>query len=207
MPNNYAVQQTDIPDVQVQVGTIEGIGENPLYDNSEIEDGIFQDYWVEQRYESDGQRWMMPVCSPNGFDGDSVAFVQLAGGTLLWIIDWTAEKAGNAPSIPNPTLEDENWVVLDKHIEPAQLTKFPDNTIVYRISGTYVYGCKNPSSAKFHYARPPWMSKQVDCEVADSQFTGGIINCHGEEESSESASPDPESGAQSTDAFDAGFEE
>lgn len=194
MPNNFVEQETDIADVQVNIGSIEAGTNDPFLDLSEL-DGVFDDYWIVQRYEKDKQRWMMPVTSPDGFDGDSVAFVQLAGETILWIVDWTGEKSGNAPSVPDPNLDDENWVLLDEHIEPAMLLKRPSGEIVYRISGTYTYGCKNPSQAKMHYGRPPWMSKKVGCEVATSQFKRGIIVCGNESSDSSQADNPEESGS------------
>lgn len=152
--------------------------DDALYDESEIGDGIFTDYVIHNQYESDGQIYMMPVTSPGGFDGDSVAFVKLAGGTLLWICDWTAEKIGAPPSIPNPDIDDPNLVLLDSHCQPAGLLKRPDDSIIYRISGTFIYGYKNPSQAVFYYGRPPWMAKSVDCALSQSQFRDGIITCN-----------------------------
>src|SRR5574342_1264186 len=101
MPNNFVEQETVIPNVEISIGTIEGLAVSKIYDNSEIQNGVWTDYHVESRYEADGQIYMMPVTSPDGFQGDSVSFVKLAGGTLLWFADWTAEKAGEKPSIPD----------------------------------------------------------------------------------------------------------
>lgn len=179
MPNNFVEQEQTIPDVQVVIGTIADLDEfSPVYDSSEITDGVFTDYFIENRFEVDGQIYMMPVTSPNGFDGDQVAFCKLAASTMLWIVDWTAEKVGAMPSIPNPDLEDSNIVAIDKVFYPAQLEKFSDGSVVYRVSGTYVYGFKNPNSATLYYGRPPWMSKDIDCSMSASQFADGIITCN-----------------------------
>ena len=99
---------------------------------------------------------------------------------MLRIVDWTAEKVGNAPTVPSWELNDPNQVLLDKHFEPAMVEKRPSAVIVYRLSGTYIYGFKNPSQAKLHYGRPPWMSSDVECVVSDSQFSSGIIDCESE---------------------------
>ena len=179
MPNSIVEQELTIPDVQVTIGTIDSLAPSPIYEPSELIGGIFTDYAVENRWEADGQIFMMPVTSPEGFDGDQVSFVKLAAGTMLWIVDWTAEKAGEAPSIPNPDLEDANIVLMDKHFYPAQLLKAgADGSVLYRMSGTYVYGFKNPLQATLYYGRPPWMSKDVDCSVSQSQFVDGIITCN-----------------------------
>lgn len=185
MPNDPVPHQVDIPNVSVEIGSFDDYAPNDLYDTGQFGQGIFTDYYIVQRYEKDKQRWMMPVTSPDGFDGDSVAFVQLAGETLLRIVDWTAERAGNAPPVPEPESQDSNLVLLDDHTEPAMLQKHPDGTLVYRISGTYFYGFKNPSQAKREYGRPPWMSKDIECDVSDSQFEGGIIDCGSTQSESE----------------------
>ena len=159
-----------------------------LFDSDEISDGIFTDYRIVNRYESDGQIYMMPVTHPSGFNGDSVCFVKLAAGTLLWIVDWTAEKVGAKPSIPKPDIEDPNLVLMDKHFEPESLLLKPDDKgkVIHRISGTYVYGFKNPSQSTLYYGRSPWMDKSVDCAVSDSQFKDGIITCGTSEQSQNS---------------------
>lgn len=187
----------------------EGFDDDVLFDLDEISDGIFTDYKISNFYEADGQIYMMPVTSPNGFDGDQVSFVKLAAGTLLWIVDWTAEKVNAKPSIPNPSLDDANLVLMDKHFEPEGLLMKPSGSgaVIHRISGRYVYGFKNPSQAKLYYGRPPWMDKSVDCEVGQEQFKDGIITCNTSTGGGESASStaDPDAGPQSTSAFDASF--
>jgi hypothetical protein len=184
-PGDITPTEYNATEVSVQIGEFL-TGEGALYDEDEISDGVWNDYWIVNRYESDGQIYMMPVTHPEGFDGDSVAFVKLAGGTLLWISDWTAEKTGAKPSIPKPDLQDENIVLLDTIVLPAQVLKRPSGEIIYRISGTYVYGFKNPSKATMYYSRPPWMDKSVDCAVSDSQFKDGILTCGTSEQSQNS---------------------
>lgn len=190
MPNNIVEQEVAIPDVQVVIGDIEGLQDPKIYDTTETQRGVWTDYYVEHRYEADGQIYMMPVTSPDGFQGDSVAFVKLAGGTMLWIADWTAEKVGEKPNIPDPELNNDNIVLLDKHFYMTMMDKFADGSVVYRESGTYVYGFKNPSEAVVHHPRPAWMSKEVDCSISASQFVGGIIECEGNETPVESTAPD-----------------
>ena len=177
MPNNFVPQQTEIPNVEITIGDVSGLSLSPIYESQAVQDGIWTDYYIENYFESDGQIFMMPVTSPNGFDGDQVSFVKLAAGTMLWVCDWTAERSVEKPMIPNPNLEDANIVLMDKHFMPAQLLKHADGTVSYRISGRYTYGFKNPGSATLYYGRPPWMSKDVDCAVEESQFADGIILC------------------------------
>lgn len=195
--------------VDATVEITEGIEDTAKFDGGELTDGVFTDYKISNFYEADGQIYMMPVTSPNGFDGDQVSFVKLAAGTLLWIVDWTAEKVNAKPSIPNPALDDANLVLMDKHFEPEGLLLKPsgDGAVIHRISGRYVYGHKNPNQARLWYGRPPWMDKSVDCEVGQDQFKDGIITCNTSTGGgSASATADPDAGPQSTAAFDATFQ-
>ncbi len=124
-------------------------------------DTIFTDYMVHNHYENPNNIYMAGMTSPEGFNGHSVAFFQLAAPTLLWVADWTASRAGDPPIRPSEFPGDPNWVLLYKKYQPAQLALMPDGeTPLYRISGTYVYGHLNPSidlSNEVTFPRAPWM--------------------------------------------------
>ncbi len=123
---------------------------------------IWTDEIINNRYEQDGHTYMMGITSPDGFQGNKAAFCQLASPTLLWISDWSFARFGAQPIIPDPTPADPNWVLLDVIPETAIIKIAGDgNTPLYRISGTYVYGCKNPPANVFEkvvYGRAPWLS-------------------------------------------------
>ncbi len=154
--------------------------------------GIWTDYRVMSRYEKDGHRYMMPMTSPDEFQGASVAFVQLAAPTLLWIVDWTAARFATPPDIPDERAiqgvlvggifiqSSTDWVLLDQHLEPAMITVGPDGvTPLYRISGTYVYGHKKPH-ARLHqdvnFPYPPWLNKGINRQFPDGKLKHGIID-------------------------------
>lgn len=126
-------------------------------------DEIYTDYEVRSHYEKDRHIYMMPVTSPEttpAMNG-TVAFVQLAMPTLLWIADWTAARTQTQPDIPDPRLiiavglglrgtlsfiPETNWVLLDDHYEAANFTMLADGvTPLWRLSGTYVYGHRKPA--------------------------------------------------------------
>ncbi len=111
-------------------------------------DGTFTDYYIESRYEGDYHRYMAGVTSPGGFNGGTAAFFQLAAPTLLWIVEWTAAKWEAQPEVPDPNIATaSDWVLLDAWFTTAML--LPDgsgNKALYRISGTYVYGCVAPDA-------------------------------------------------------------
>lgn len=146
---------------------------------------IYIDYIARNRYEGDYHRYMMGITSPGGFQGKSVAFCQLAAKTLLWVSDWTALREGYPPDIPDPESKNENWILLDVIPETGTPTLKPDGaTVLYRISGTYVYGCVNPNANIYKdvvFCVPPWMdvSKGVIRQMPDGSIKQGIINTLG----------------------------
>jgi hypothetical protein len=204
-------------EVQVQNGTAEAVVQfgdvsidsaDALY---EVDDtGIWTDYYVVNHYEKDKQIWMLPVTSPSGFDGDSVSFVQLASQTLLLICDWTAEKTGEAPTIPSEEPSDDNMVLLDAHKEPGMKelgAGGAEEDIIYRLSGTYIYGFKNPDLASMCFPQPPWMQQGAgECDISESIEQEGIMCCESGSSDSSEASPG-DAGSQNSPALsDEGLE-
>lgn len=139
--------------------------------------GVWLDCMVNNRYEHDNRTYMMGVASPSGFGGQSTAFVKLASTTLLWVSDWTVATLGRKPKIPPPQSANSNWVLLDHWEEPCMITVAADGVSpLYRISGTYFYGCKNPATAQISHGRPPWLSDSFDRSVDQNEFETGIID-------------------------------
>lgn len=150
------------------------------YKNQFEDKSIFTDYVINNRFEKDKHIYMMGVSSPTPFQGASVAFCQLASPTLLWIADWTGAKFASMPPIPNSTPTDPNWILLDEHYEPSMVTVGPDGvTPLYRISGTYFYGHRNPSKAtieNINFGRPPWLEDVFDLSITAAKLEQGLIN-------------------------------
>lgn len=169
-----------IPPAQVTITSIPFTDADVAAQSTGSPLGIWNDFRVTNRYESDKHRYMMGIASPDGFAGATVAFVQTTSPTLLWICDWTSSKAANTPEIPSNVPIDSKWILLDEHYEPAHLLLMAGgNRALYRISGTYVYGHKNPSSVvvnNINYARPPWMSNVFDRTVATAKMQAGVID-------------------------------
>lgn len=150
---------------------------------------VFTDYMVNNRYARDDHIYMLPTTSPSGVSARP-AFVQLAQTTVLWLADWTAAKLNEQPEIPNPTLttglthsptaNEQNWVTMDQHLEPANIGIGPDGvTPLYRISGTYVYGCVAPSTLLVNdisFGRNPWIPQgSVSQSMPSSKLYPEII--------------------------------
>lgn len=170
--NDYVGDQ-DIDPAVVTIGEINITDQDSVY--TDLDNGVWTDYYVMNRYEHDHHIYMMPICSPTKFQGNSTAFVQLAAPTLLWIADWTAERAGAQPTMPTPLPPSSNWILMDDHYEPAMLTIASDGiTPVWRISGTYVYGNLNGEEAGPSYPRAPWMTDSFDRCVDVNMFADRI---------------------------------
>lgn len=147
---------------------------------STFDRSIWTDYVVQNRYEGDGHRYMLPVARAAGTTGTGpAAFVTLAAPTLLWIADWTATRTLNKPLIPRATLPDSNWVLMDQHLEPDMVTVGPDGvTPIYRISGAYVYGHREPESdisANVAFGRPPWLTDDYTRTLSTADLTDGLL--------------------------------
>jgi hypothetical protein len=145
--------------------------------------GPWTDYMAYNRYVDDAHTYMLPVTSPDGFQGDSCAFVQLAASTLVLASEWTACRWGAQPYIPDPNLSDPDWVFLGKKPETAMTQLSPDGvTPLYRISGTYYYAHRNPNPKTLPdmvFPRPAWALDAFDRSVPTSILQGGIIDSGG----------------------------
>lgn len=148
-------------------------------------DGIITDYQINGHYEKDGKRYMAGVSSPDGFRGNAAAFFQLAAPTLLWIVDWTAAKWGAQPEVPDPDgLVNSDWILLDDMYQPVSIVIGADGVSpFYRLSGTYVYGCRRPSDKTIDdiiFGRPPWLQDVFDRTMPRAKLMEGLstYNAH-----------------------------
>lgn len=147
--------------------------------NSPTDLAVWNDYKVLNRYEKDRHVYMMGITSPTPFQGRSVAFAKLAADTLLWISDWTASRLAIPPEIPKST-PPAGWILIDEHMETHDTILMGDaDTPIYRISGTYVYGCLNPSeemvnNVKFGLA-PYYQPGQIGRAISPSLLKPNIL--------------------------------
>lgn len=143
---------------------------------------INTDYTIKHYYETDMHRYLMGITSPTA---SSPAIVQLAGKVLLWICDWTAASLGAHPIIPDSVPQQINkWVLLDEHYVPVSVVAVTDSvTPLYRISGTYVYGCLTPNDRTVRDITFPvgaWMiasefDRAIDETWVQKGFTDGDL--------------------------------
>lgn len=152
----------------ISIGELPPIGTARIIQTEEI-GPPYTDYQIRSRYEPDRGIYMIPVASRTSLPP---AFIQLNSPSLLWIVDWTALRAGSAPKIPNknPTTPNSVWLLLDEVYEPVMLQQGPNgSTSLYRVSGTYIYGLvgvtPNEILGVVRHSIPPWMTTDVDRRV------------------------------------------
>lgn len=135
--------------------------------------GFNTDCLIRCYYKNRPQRWMMPIASPNGFQGDSVGFVQLAAPTTALHVEWTVAKKNDKPKIPDPTPK-SGWVLLYQSPEPELIEIMANGVSAgYRCSGLYVYGCKKPKSQPVEdaqYPMPPWLEDVFPTQMSVQDF-------------------------------------
>lgn len=156
---------------------------------------IWTDYQIRNRYEGDLSVYMMGNTAPDGFgdNEETVSFVQLSAPTLLWITDWTASRMNAPPTIPDPNPDNNDWVLLDMHMETSQLTVPTDGqSPYYRISGTYFYGHKKPPKNPLGlmcFPRPPWLKDTPNRFIDYTMFEKELNTPKGQKKTPELTNP------------------
>ena len=133
----------------------------------------YTDFVFKSKVCKDRRIHNLGVTSPGGFAGSSTVFVQLSAPTLLWVMRWTACRFGQIPEVPEPEPQSgSTWVLLKDSYEPGTVVLGTDGaTGLYRISGTYLYGARNPQPAtvlNLRFSVPPWL-KPIDFTTIVSQ--------------------------------------
>lgn len=178
--DNVSIPHDSVPNVTVSVGQIQASDFNANYKTPTV-GKTTTDYRIRNRFVRKSNRYAAGITSPNGFQGASVAFFQLAAPTLIWVSEWTACRMGEIPDVPDSESRDANWVLLDEYVEPYMTSPGPDGvTFVYRISGVYTYGKKNPSKVAtvmdVGFALPPWVERPPTVNLSLSNLKAGLID-------------------------------
>ncbi len=145
-----------VPPISIGVQISDLLDNLALYRDENEPLDQYTDYVIKNQYHKGGNKWMLGIASPTGFQGDTVSFVQLALPTLIWVADWSAARANSPPEIPSPELvgklaspdfNTNKWILLNKDIETVGIVELEADGRVptYRISGTYIYGNTQPS--------------------------------------------------------------
>lgn len=107
--------------------------------------GIMTDYMIHSGFEKDHHVYMLGITSPQGFQGDSVAFVQLAAPTMLYVVRWTASRWGQIPKAPDPYMIGNGRILMDEHYDTVPILVNAGGQVpLYRWSGVFIFGAKAP---------------------------------------------------------------
>lgn len=111
------------------------------YSKSSYSTDVYSDYRVNVSYQQDQNVLMAPIAVSGGY----TSYMITAAPMTRKVVEWTAERWGSAPKIPNPNSTDTNLVLLYAPISVAAPGLMPNtSTPIYRASGTYTYGLKKP---------------------------------------------------------------
>jgi hypothetical protein len=150
------------------------------YTNPNNYSGVFGDYFFENHYERDPHTYMASQTTETPFNGSTVGFVRIGGPTLLWVCEWTAMQVGAKPVAPSPVPVSSDWVLLDIQPTFAGESRAADGVSpLYRLSGVYVYGHKNPNADVYKdgvFPLYPWVSQSAGRQMQSSDFKQGLID-------------------------------
>lgn len=119
--------------------------------------GIYTTYEISDHRHYDFHTIALPVAK----EGEAAAIIRTAAPTLTRRVEWAAVKTGSEPIIPDPQLNDQNWVLLDAKLNPGQVEPGVDGvSLKYQASGLYIYAAKKHDVAAMRAALPPWVTNK-----------------------------------------------
>ncbi len=102
---------------------------------------LFTNYAIDVVYDSVAGVIQLPVAND---EPTPAIFISTSAELSKKVVRWTAERAGQWPSIPSIDTGNTNEVYLSKRVVPAAPELQPDNAnYIYRVSGEYYYGLKD----------------------------------------------------------------
>lgn len=119
--------------------------------------------------------------------------VQLFQPITKKVVEWSVERIGAVPQIPNPIPpggqgslsggggSGSGLTLLSSYIAPIGMEVMPDGySRIYRISGTYEYSMQNPlgDNDPVQFDIPTWLNILPDqtTQLAKKSYTYGVIN-------------------------------
>lgn len=147
-----------------------------LYRPDDGQGGIYTDYQVRSIYSRSRGTLQLPLAGASA--GVSSVFVQVAAAAKRLVVEWSAEKVGARPLLPDPNLNDANAVLLDWDVDLGHVEPASDGTAFrYRARGRYVYGFHQDNDA-LSAALPPFVSTAAGTETSfgAGDFVHGIID-------------------------------
>lgn len=105
----------------------------------------------------------------SGHDSDIAAFVTVAGQAMQVTVTWVAGRTGSPPQLPTYQPQDSNLVAIAGSIVAKEVVPNMDgSSLVYMVSGYYIYGVKDPAKYQITPAVPPMFDDGVRQGAADA---------------------------------------
>lgn len=99
--------------------------------------------------------------------------VRLHGPKLRLVIEWTAERIGGPPELPDPCAGDCNYVLITNSIATEELQIVPGGGFLHSVSGRYEYGIIDTTKVPLAAALPPFIIAEVRQRV--DRATGRLL--------------------------------
>jgi hypothetical protein len=119
-----------------------------LTDNDFVEQlgSIYTDYQCTQSYFYNSGILQLPVAADSQDGTQACEFVQVAAPYGQRVVNWTTEREGLTPEIPDPFKDiNANEVLLRAVVtSTAPVPMILGNAYSYQMNGTYTYGSTNP---------------------------------------------------------------
>jgi hypothetical protein len=135
-----------------------------------VQGGIYNYYEIRPRFVFNEGLAELPAMSA---DGD-IAMVRLHQRTCRLVVEWAAERIGEAPVIPTgepPANAAGGPVKFASEIMPGMMERIPGGAYSYRVAGSYTWSFRRPNDVVVQAAVAPWSR---DLETAAVAIGGGL---------------------------------
>jgi hypothetical protein len=121
--------------------------------------GIYSTYQLRMYYRDKANVLQMPNATPAG-GAKTCSIVQWADPTDDVVMEWSATKSGEWPSVPDKDIGDPNLVYYEGQHWPDPPTVGADgSTLIFRFTGKYYYWVIDPAKLIMRTGLPPWMNE------------------------------------------------
>lgn len=157
---------------------VDGQTETNRVDNSPHTSGIYNDYFIRSYYRDRENIVASPNSTPSG-GPEKTSICQWANPMTDLVVEWTANQVGDWPKVPSKESEDDNLVLIEAQVWPeAPGIQGDMTTLVYSISGQYVYAVIEQDELQMQSGIVPWMDTTAypASPIPDDIFTPKIMN-------------------------------
>jgi hypothetical protein len=134
----------------------------------------YDHYIVESNFRFDTGLRGMPGTGV-GAGGGNPALVEIHGGMMKLVVDWSAGRSGVPPVLPAAESTDPNFVLIDEPVIQVQAPEIgaDGSSEIFTVTGRYTYLCMNPSQVSVLAPIPPFLS---DTAAQGAQLAAGYYS-------------------------------